>query len=199
MQTGFEPTRLGWPKSQCAGRRSYASIYPRSGGFRKKLSACRFMLTEPEGADPPRGARSRKRTRSALFRPPRRTAFRWRITGHSPSSRRRMSRSPGSGTGFGALARLTGGERDVFRPPFRCHTGGRLCASHNSDASVREPFKQCSPPPRIGGAHVSELRSGSPSVFSQWLTVTLSWVNSPVQINTPIPISTRPPAPITTA
>jgi len=49
------------------------------------------------------------------------------------------------------------------------------------------------------GAHVSELKSGSPSVCSQWLTVMFSWVNSPVQISTPIPISTTPPAPITTA
>ena len=49
-----------------------------------------------------------------------------------------------------------------------------------------------------GRAQVSELKSGSPSVCSQWLTVMLSWVNSPVQISTPIPIRTAPPTPITT-
>ena len=48
-------------------------------------------------------------------------------------------------------------------------------------------------------AQVSELRSGSPSVCSQWLTVMLSCVNSPVQIRMPIPISTTPPRLITTA
>ena len=46
-------------------------------------------------------------------------------------------------------------------------------------------------------AYVSELRSGSPRVSSQWLTVMFSCVNSPVQISTPIPISTAPPRPIT--
>jgi hypothetical protein len=45
---------------------------------------------------------------------------------------------------------------------------------------------------------VSPLKFGSPSDWIQWLTVTFSWVNSPVQIRTPIVIRTAPPSPITT-
>ena len=42
---------------------------------------------------------------------------------------------------------------------------------------------------------MSALKLGSPSVFSQWSTVMLSCVNSPVQISTPIPIRTSPAEP----
>ncbi len=51
--------------------------------------------------------------------------------------------------------------------------------------------------PRAAG-YVSPLRLGNPSDCSQFDTVTLSVVNSPVQMSTPIAISTAPPAPITT-
>ncbi len=47
-------------------------------------------------------------------------------------------------------------------------------------------------------SHVSFEKFGSPRLCSQWLTVTLSCVNSPVQISTPIAIRTAPPRPMTT-
>jgi len=58
------------------------------------------------------------------------------------------------------------------------------------------------PPPNAGPtpqpSYVSVLKFGSPTDCSQLLTVTLSVVNSPVQMSTPIAIRTAPPTPMTT-
>ena len=52
------------------------------------------------------------------------------------------------------------------------------------------PNREPSPFSPGRNAYVSEFRFGRWSVWSQWLTVMLSWVNSPVQIRIPITMRT---------
>ena len=79
-------------------------------------------------------------------------------------------------------------------------TAGHAQASTRSPSPAkvdvrRQPEKV---PDAAAADYVSLLKFGSPSEFSQLLTVTLSVVNSPVQMSTPMAISTAPPIPMMT-
>lgn len=77
----------------------------------------------------------------------------------------------------------------------RSHARAAPCSAPATPARARHPARASPPPARP--SYVLEVRLGRPRLWSQLLTVTLSCMNSPVQMSTPMVMSTVPPRPIT--
>ena len=118
-------------------------------------------------------------------------------------ARSALRQAPGSTRSFARPAGKTLRARfgDLHRNPVDWALGDRgRYAPHIFQSPVPYPLQAPDASSESAGRrpYVSEFRFGRPIACSQWLTVMFSCVNSPVQISTPIPISTTPPVPITT-